>query len=198
VSRLILVASQVGCRQNVWFNLSEEMLDLGRGTLTVPAHLAKSRREHGIYLTALEVDLLREQLEVRPKGTNFVFPTIEGKPWRANRFRDRVWVRAVEAAAKNDPDRPLSGKSVFDGVTFHMLRHTAGSLMALADMDPAVAAERLEHSDGGALFLRLYRHLYEGEKREQAKRLEALVRALLDEEGTEDGESPAKGITSRF
>jgi len=72
---------------------------------------------------------------------------------------------------------------VFAGFTIHMLRHTAASLMALAGMDPTAAAERLEHSDGGALFYKTYRHLYEGEKREQAKRLEALVR----EEGTTDG-----------
>ena len=71
--------------------------------------------------------------------------------------------------------------------------------MALAGMDPAVAAERLEHSDGGALFHKTYRHLYEGEKREQAKRLEALVLAELDEEGTEDGEETREGHQpSRF
>ena len=187
VSRMILLAGQVGCRQNVWFNLTDEMVDLDRATLTIPAELAKRRREHRIYLTELEVELLREQLRVRPAGTTFLFPTVEGKQWKANRFRDRVWVRAVEAAAKNDPDKPAEGRSVFQGFTFHLLRHTAASLMALAGMDPAVAAERLEHSDGGALFHKTYRHLYEGEKREHAKRLEALVRAELDEEGTSNG-----------
>ena len=60
--------------------------------------------------------------------------------------------------------------------------------MALAGMDPAAAAERLEHSDGGALFHKTYRHLYEGEKRNQARRLEALVMAELDKEGTGKGE----------
>ncbi len=88
---------------------------------------------------------------------------------------------------KNDPNRRDDHASVFDGFTFHMLRHTAASLMALAGMDPAVAAERLEHSDGGALFHKTYRHLYEGEKREQAKRLEALVMAELDKERTTAG-----------
>jgi hypothetical protein len=73
---------------------------------------------------------------------------------------------------------------VFEGFTFHLLRHTAGSLMAVAGMDPAVAAERMGHTDGGALFLKTYRHLYEGEKRTQANRLDALVRSALDEEGT--------------
>ena len=61
--------------------------------------------------------------------------------------------------------------------------------MALAGYDPAVAAERMGHTDGGALFLRTYRHLYEGEKRTQAARLGAQVRAALDEEWTDgDGE----------
>lgn len=90
---------------------------------------------------------------------------------------------AVTAAAKDDPK--------FAAFTFHLLRHTAGSLMASFGMDPATAAERLGHSDGGALFLRRYRHLYEGEKRAQAARLGAQVRAALDEEWTEsEGESP--------
>ena len=65
--------------------------------------------------------------------------------------------------------------------------------MVLAGMDPAMAAERLEHSDGGGLFHKTYRHLYEGEKREQAKRLDALERAELDEERTVDGEEPPEG-----
>ena len=197
-SRLILLAGQVGCRQNVWFHLADEMLDLKAGTLTIPAALAKRRREHRIYLTELEVKLLREQLLVRAAGTRLLFPTPEGKRWTANRFRDRVWLRSVKAAVTNDENRREDGSSIFDGFTFHMLRHTAASLMALAGMDPAVAAERLEHSDGGALFHKTYRHLYEGEKREQAKRLEALVLAELDEEGTSDGEETRKGLIKPF
>ena len=76
----------------------------------------------------------------------------------------------------------LSGResSVFDGFRFHWLRRTVGSLMAVAGLDPAVASERMGHRDGGALFLRTYRHLYEGEKRTQATRFEAFVRASLD------------------
>ena len=147
----------------------------------------------GSTLTDLEVELLREQLMARAAGTSLVFPTVEGKKWTANRFRDRVWVTSVEAAAANDPKNRDDGSSVFDGFTFHLLRHTAASLMALAGMDPAVAAERLEHSDGGALFHKTYRHLYEGEKREQAKRLEALVLAELAEEGTDEGKAPREG-----
>jgi integrase len=193
-SRLILLAGQIGCRQKVWFHVTDEMLDLRAGTLTIPASLAKSRREHRVYLTGLEVELLREQLLARAPGTKLLFPTPEGKRWTANRFRDRVWVRSVEAVVTNDPNRREDGSSVFEKFTFHLLKHTAASLMALSDMDPAVVAERLEHNDGGALFLKTYRHLYEGEKREQAKRLEALVLAELDEEGTKDGHETPEGL----
>ena len=56
--------------------------------------------------------------------------------------------------------------------------------MAVAGLDPAVASERMGHTDGGALFLKTYRHRYAGEKRVQAQRLEVHVRASLDKEGT--------------
>lgn len=193
VSRLVLVAGLVGARQNVWFNLTDEMLDLKQATVTIPAALAKRRREHRIYLTELEASLLREQLMARAAGTSLVFPTVQGKKWTASRFRDRVWVRSIEASVKNDLNKREGEPSIFEGFAFHLLRHTAASLMALPGMDAAAAAERLEHSDGGALFLQRYRHLYEGEKRTQANRLETLVLAALDEEGTVDGEVPPEG-----
>src|SRR5919204_2827419 len=185
---MILLAGMVGPRQKVWFNLIDEMLDLKAGTMTIPPWLAKSGRGHTIYFNDLEAGLIREQLLARAPDTRLVFPTIEGKQWTANRFRDRVWLDAVAAAVKNDPDKRDGAPSVYGGFTFHMLRHTAGSLMALSGFDPAAAAERLRHNDGGALFLRTYRHLYEGEKRTNAKRLETLIREELDESGTDDGE----------
>jgi hypothetical protein len=58
-------------------------------------------------------------------------------------------------------------------------------------MDAAVAAERASHTDGGALFLRKYRHLYESEKRVQARRLEAMIQAHLDGSWTDDDEPAA-------
>ena len=195
VSQMILLAGMVGPRQRVWFSLTDTMLDLKARTMTIPATLAKSGREHCIYFNDLEALLIREQLLARAPGTPLVFPTPEGKAWTANRFRDRVWLQAVDAAVKNDPNRRSGRQSIFEGFTFHMLRHTAASLMALAGFDPAAAAERLEHNDGGALFLRTYRHLYEGEKRANANRLQALVQDELDENDTEDGEEALDGLT---
>jgi len=193
VSRLVLVAGQVGARQAFWFSLTDDMLDLDEGTMPIPAELSKNKRDHRVYLTSFEVKLFREQLLARTPGTRLVFPNGKGEQWNRSRFGEQVWKKSVEAAAKSD--RELNGgPSVFDGFTFHMLRHTAGSLMALAGLDPAVASERMGHTDGGALFLRTYRHLYEGEKRVQAARLEALMRTSLDKEGT----SPAAGELERL
>ncbi len=186
--RLVLVAGQVGARQNVWFNLTDDLLDLKAGTLTVPVGLAKNRKEHRVYLAPIEAQLLREQLLARAPGTRLVFPTPTGLQWTRSGFRERVWVPARNLAMTSNPR--------FAGFTFHYLRHTAGSLMASFGMDPASAAERLGHTDGGALFLRTYRHLYEGEKRAQAARFGAQVQAALDEEWTESPANPESGLNS--
>jgi len=91
-------------------------------------------------------------------GTDVVMPSIAHWRPRSRRLpsakRPRLGVRGLHV-----PPAPPHG-GVADG--------------ACRD-GPAAAAERLEHSDGGALFHKTYRHLYEGEKRTQAKRQEALV-----------------------
>lgn len=181
--RLVLLAGMVGARQRVWFEMTDELLDLANGTLSIPSWLSKNRKPHQVFLTALEVQLFREQLMARTRRASLVFPTPTGRQWTESGFRERVWSKAVAAAVANDP---AGERSIFKGFNFHLLRHTACSLMATAGMDPAVAAERAGHSDGGALFLRRYRHLYEAEKRVQALRLEAFIRASLDGSWTEE------------
>lgn len=185
VCRLVPLAGLVGARQAFWFNLTDEMLDLDAGTMLAPAELQKNRRDHQVYLTDTEIGLFREQLLARPNGTSLVFPTAKGRQWTHNNFRNRVWVKALTAAARADRGEDETAASIFDGFTFHMLRHTAGSLMAVAGMDPASSAERLGHTDGGALFLKTYRHLYEGERRRQAERFGDFIRAELEPEAQE-------------
>jgi integrase len=181
--RLVLLAGLVGARQRVWFELTDDLVDPDAATLTVPAALAKNRRDHVVYLTSIEAHLFKEQLLARAHQSRLVFPTPTGKQWTRSGFRGRVWVPAVSSAARSAGDG-----SSFEGLTFHLLRHTAASLMARAGMDPAAAAERLGHSDGGALFLRRYRHLYEAEKRLQATRLESFVREHLDASWTDESD----------
>ena len=193
-SRLVLLAGQIGARQNVWFGLTEDMLDLQAGVMEIPFELSKNRRDHRIYLTSVEVALFREQLLARATGTRLLFPNAAGGQWNRSRFREQVWSKSIAAAAEHHREQSGRGSSIYDGFTFHLLRHTAGSLMALAGLDPAVASERLGRSDGGALFLRTHRHLYEGEKRVQAARLDAMVRASLDAAWTEEGGTVEEGL----
>jgi integrase len=189
-TRLVLLAGMIGARQRVWFEMTDDLLDLGSGTLSIPSWLSKNRKPHQVYLTAMQVQLFREQLLARARTASLVFPTPTGKQWTESGFRERVWSKSVAAAVANDP---AGAHSIFKGFNFHLLRHTACSLMATAGMDPAVAAERASHTDGGALFLRKYRHLYEGEKRVEALRLEAFIRASLDGSWTDE---PAGAETS--
>ncbi len=179
VKRLVLLAGQVGARQHYWFQLTDDMLDLEGGTMRVDADVAKNRRDHRVYLTPLEVQLFREQLLARTGRTRLVFPTVTGKQWTRSGFRERVWAKVVAKCAKHDREKAGGTVSVYDGFTFHFLRHTAGSLMALAGMDPAIASDRLGHTDGGALYLRTYRHLYEQEKKREAAKLGRLVEREL-------------------
>lgn len=178
VKRLVLLAGQVGARQHFWFALTDRMLDLDNASLSVSRSLAKNRRDHRIQLTPVEVKLFREQLVARKGGTDLVFPTVTGRPWTRSGFRMRAWETAIAGAIKDavDNGRPVPP---FEGFTFHLLRHTAGSLMALAGMEPPVAAERLGHTDGGALFLSTYRHLYEHERKKQVAKLGRMVEREL-------------------
>lgn len=182
VRRLVPLAGQVGARQHFWFALTDEMLDLDEGTMTAPAELQKNGQDHRVCLTSIEVALFKEQLLARTNGTSLVFPTSRGRAWNSSTFRKVVWADALVAAARVDKETSGSTVSIYEGFTFHMLRHTAGSLMAYAGMDPATASERLGHTDGGALFLKTYRHLYEGERRRQAERFGEFMRAELEPE----------------
>lgn len=178
LKRLVLIAGQVGARQHLWFHLDDRMLDLDHAALNVPRELAKNRRPHRVQLTPVEVSLFREQLLARAPGTRLVFPTVTGKRWTRSGFRDRAWIPARQAATAAALEHGRD-PTTFEGFTFHLLRHTAGSLMALAGMDPPVAAERLGHTDGGALFLRTYRHLYDDERKRQVAKLGRLVEREL-------------------
>ena len=132
--------------------------------MRVPRTLNKSRRPKAIPLTAREALLLKEQLLARTAGTSLVFPNGKGAQWNRHRFRDQVWQPATEAAG-------------YDALGFHQLRHTAISLMCRAGYRPEWVAERVGQSDGGALVLKRYRHLYPSESYVAAPSLDALVSA---------------------
>jgi hypothetical protein len=55
--RLVLLAGMIGARQRVWFEMTDDLLDLANGALAIPPDLAKNGRAHRVYLTSLEVRL---------------------------------------------------------------------------------------------------------------------------------------------
>jgi hypothetical protein len=57
--RLVLLAGMVGARQRVWFELTDDLVDLDGATMTIPPRLSKNRRAHRVYLTDLEAGLFR-------------------------------------------------------------------------------------------------------------------------------------------
>lgn len=161
LSRLVLLTGTVGFRWGEAVNLDESMLDLAAGTVTIPRDLNKSRRGKKIELAPSEVTLFREQLALRDIESTLLFPTLDGLVYSGSGFR-KHWVRARGAAG-------------LDGFKFHWLRHTAISLMARAGMKAEHIAERVGHSDGGALVYRKYRHLFPSEVKDSVRLVDELL-----------------------
>ena len=91
-----------------------------------------------------------------------LFPSPTGAAWDGNNFMGRVFKPAARAAGIPE-------------LTFHDLRHTGASLMIAAGCHVKVIAEQMGHSDGGALVLQRYGHLYKGARRNAAIALESHV-----------------------
>ena len=71
--------------------------------------------------------------------------------------------------------KPAARAARMPELTFHDLRHTGASLMIAAGCHVKVIAEQMGHSDGGALILKRYGHLYKGARRQAAVALESHV-----------------------
>lgn len=164
LKRMVLLTGTIGFRWAEIVNLDERMVDLKAGTVEIPRALNKSRRVKLIRLAPSEVTLLREQIDARTVASTLLFPTLKGDVYSGSGFR-KHWSKARDAA-----DLP--------GFKFHWLRHTAISLMARQGMKAEVIAERVGHSDGGALIYRKYRHLFPSEVSDAV----GLVDGLLDAE----------------
>lgn len=166
VRRIVPLLASVGLRIGEALGLEDGMLDLAEARLTVPRELNKSRRRKQIPLSPGEVRLLREQLLARTPGTRLVFPTKTGRRYSKSGFYS-VWSRACRRAGVGR-------------VRVHWLRHTAISLMARAGIPPEVIAIRVGHSDGGALIMRRYRHVYPSEIADTVARIDTLLAAPAD------------------
>lgn len=177
VQRLVPLCGLVGLRFSEATQLTDGMLDLENATLTIPRWLNKSRTEKPIPLATCEVQLLREQLMVRPPGTAVVFATQTGGTYTKSGFRS-VWLPALlQAGLAHRTVNAKGQKVIVADFAFHWLRHTAISLMARAGMRAELIALRVGHNDGGALIHKRYRHLFPSELRAAVGLVDELVNA---------------------
>ena len=181
IKRIVPFVGTTGLRFTEAVTLTDDRVDLDAGCLLIPRDLTKGRRVKPIALARVEVQLLREQMLVRPAGTRLVFPTVKGGVYSKSGFRS-VWLPALLATGFAHADE--KGATVAD-YRFHWLRHTAISLMARAGMKPELIADRVGHKDGGALIYRRYRHLFPSEIRAAV----GLLDELLAPDTTSSGEA---------
>ena len=177
---MILTAGLAGLRQG-------ELLALRRGDVDLLAEVIHVRRkrqqldsgeiiegapksEAGKRTVALPgplVDVLRAHLaEFVAKGDDaYVFTSSDGQPIERNNFRNRVWLPATRAAG-------------LEGLRFHDLRHTAGTLAARTGATTKELMARLGHSSANAALV--YQHASADRDRSIADGLSEMLREAQD------------------
>ena len=113
------------------------------------------------------VDVLRAHLaEFVAKGDDaYVFTSSDGQPIERNNFRNRVWLPATRAAG-------------LEGLRFHDLRHTAGTLAARTGATTKELMARLGHSSANAALV--YQHASADRDRSIADGLSEMLRKAQD------------------
>jgi integrase len=188
VQRIVPFCGTVGLRFTEAVTLTDDRVDVDAATIFIPGRLNKSRKPKPIPLARIEVQLLREQLLVRPPGTRAVFATEKGSVYSHSGFQS-IWLPALLAAGLAHEEKRDGRQITVADFRFHWLRHTAISLMARAGMKAELIAERVGHNDGGALVYRRYRHLFPTEVREAVSMLDSMVAGTA-------GDAEAGGSTS--
>jgi integrase len=171
VSRIVPIAILTMLRRGEIIGLRDGDVDFELGSIAV-----HSQRQDGAHVKTKTrtgrrtvdvgphvLKLLREQQLARPRTADgYLFTAPGGAPFNPDNFMYRVFKPAARAAGIPE-------------LTFHDLRHTGASLMIAAGCHVKVIAEQMGHSDGGALVLQRYGHLYKGARRQAAIALESHV-----------------------
>jgi integrase len=170
-----LTAGLAGLRQGELFALRRADVDLLHATITVrrkrlllasgdvieddPKTMAGRRQ---VALPKPLADELEHHLGTYggAGADSYVFRSVAGKPLERGNFRSRVWVPATRAVG-------------LDGLRFHDLRHTAGTLAARTGATTKELMARLGHASPSAAMV--YQHATEDRDRLIADRLTAMT-----------------------
>jgi hypothetical protein len=114
-----------------------------------------------------------------PGDDAYVFTSVDGLPIQASNFRNRVWLPAVSEAG-------------LDGLRFHDLRHTAGTLAAYTGATTRELLARLGHASPRAAMI--YQHATADRDRRIAEGLTAMTveAGLVPHGAVSDRRSPSR------
>lgn len=139
---MVLAALFSGCRYGELCALAAADFNAGAGTLLVRE--AKSGRPRHVVLTTAAQAFFAEQAAGK-RGGDVLLPRPDGRPWGRTHQQ-----RPIAAACQRAAIEPA--------VSFHALRHTHASRLAMRGVPSAVIAAQLGHS-GTRMAERHYAHL---------------------------------------
>jgi integrase len=129
--KLTQAALATGCRYGELCRLTIADFNADNGTLAV--RISKSGEPRHVALTDEAVALFHEWCAGRP-GTEILLLRADGKPWCISQQQGPMQ-KACERAR------------ITPAVSFHILRHTHGSMLAMRGVPMGVIAEQLGHSN---------------------------------------------------
>jgi integrase len=138
LSPLVALALNTGARQGELLALRWSDIDLNRAQATVQQ--SKNDERRSLALSSQALGVLREMRQVRQINSDLVFPTSAGKAT----FPRKAWEKALSEANVED-------------FTFHDLRHTFASYLAMSGATLAELAEALGHKT--LAMMKRYAHL---------------------------------------
>ena len=145
---IVVLAIATGMRHGEIVNLNWKDVDLGGGFVTL--HDTKNSERRRVPVTGFALETLKKYSRVRRLETDLVFPRetkVRGETVYKPYVARYAWLRALERAEIED-------------FTFHDLRHTAASYLAMNGATLAEIAEILGHKT--LAMVQRYAHLSEG------------------------------------
>jgi len=129
--KLVQAALATGCRYGELCRLTIADFNVDNGTLAV--RISKSGKPRHVALTDESVALFHEWCAGRA-ASEILFVRADGKPWGIS-LQQTPMAKACERAR------------ITPAISFHILRHTHGSMLAMRGVPMGVIAEQLGHSN---------------------------------------------------